>query len=75
MMLFWNKLGKPICTKGFKLKLLPNQLKISERSPKSLKLPTKKPSEGQDRNDMNPPTFSIRFLHTICRPLQITAIH
>ena len=30
---------------------------------------------NQDRNDRNPPTFSIRFLHTICRNLEIPHIH
>ena len=36
-MLFRNNFVKPTCTKSFQLKLPPNQPKISERSPKSLR--------------------------------------
>ena len=30
---------------------------------------------NEDRNDRNPSTISIRFLHTICRILQIFPVH
>ena len=30
---------------------------------------------NQGRNDRNPSTILIRFLHTVCRPLQIAPVH